>query len=259
MPKTAALLLLFLFCSFPVFSEPRSLDGIFSNLDGEVRNQIFSESGYIAAFEGPAQYRLLSAPGLDPQISGGITDRRPAVLMEALMVIPHGTEKAALIDVYNALGNIRDLKGRQYHSFTRDALVPLFEDAYRVNGPRGTSAQGDPPPKNAIPSSETVYIRLKDVNFGASYYRGDMNLNQYGFLYSLTNYKDLTYVIPVIKREKFIIQLYFEPIAEGILVYGIAGAEVSGFISSKIDMPSAVRKRVEVILSWVVDGIKKSG
>jgi hypothetical protein len=260
MPKTAALFLLFLFCSFPGFSGPRSLDEIFSDLGGEVMDQVFSENGYIASFERPSQYRLLLSPGLDPQITGKITGPRPTVLLEALMVIPYGEDPAALIDVYNALGNIRALKGRTYNSFTRKASVPLFEDASRVNGPKGTSTLPDPQPKSSVPASETVYIRLKDANFGNSYYRGDMSLYQHGFLYSLANYKNLTYLfIPVIKDEKFITQFYFEPIAEGILIYSIAGAEVSDFVSSKIDMPSAIRKRLEVILSWIVDGIKESG
>jgi hypothetical protein len=260
MPKISAFFALFLLCSLPAFSEMRSFEEIFSNMSGEVREQVFSENGYIATFERPAQFTLLPAPGLDPQISGGITGRQPSVLVEALMVIPNPNgEPRALLDVYNALGNIRDLKGRTYHSYTRDAVVPLFEEASRVNGPKRISTLPDPPPKSSVPASETIYILLKDVNFGNSYYRGDVALNRYGFLYSLTNYKNLTYLIPVIIEENFIAQFYFEPIAEGTLIYSIAGAEVSDFISQKTDMPSAIEKRLVVILSWVVDGIKKRG
>ncbi|MDR2257702.1 MAG: hypothetical protein LBE14_00980, partial [Treponema sp.] len=62
---------------------------------------------------------------------------------------------------------------------------------------------------------------------------------------------------PVIKEEKFIAQLYFEPITEGVLVYSIAGADVSDFVASKIHMPSAIAKRLAVIISWVVDGISQ--
>jgi hypothetical protein len=252
--------LLFLLCSFPASGEPRSIDEIFSDLEGETRAQVFSENGYSVSFVRSTQYTLLPAHGLDPQISGRITGRRPSILLESLMVIPHGEKPAALIDIYNALGNIRGLKGRTYSSFTRKADVPLFEDATRVNGPKGTSTLPDPPKKSSVPPSEAIYIRLKDANFGNSYYRGDMSLNQYGFLYSLTNYKDLTYLfIPVIKSEKFVAQLYFEPIAEGTLIYSIAGADVSDFISSAIDMPSAIQKRLAVILSWVVDEIQKDG
>ncbi|GHV89660.1 hypothetical protein AGMMS50268_01630 [Spirochaetia bacterium] len=261
MQKITALFLLILLCSFPLSAEPRSIDEIFSDLGGDIRDQIFSDEGYIASFERPAWFALLPSPGLDPQITGKITGRRPSVLVESLTVIPHtGGEPVTLVDVYNALGNIRDLKGRTYSSFTRKAEVPLFEDATRVNGPKGTSALQDPPDKSSIPPTETIYIRLKDINFGNSYYRGSMSLDQYGFLYSLTNYKDLSYLIfPVIKSEKFIAQFYFEPVAEGILIYSIAGADVNSFIASQTDMPSAIRKRLEVILSWAVDGIKSRG
>jgi hypothetical protein len=61
-------------------------------------------------------------------------------------------------------------------------------------------------------------------------------------------------LIPVIKQEKFTAQLYFEPITEGILVYGLAGADVSDFIMSRMDMSSAIGKRLAVIISWVIDG-----
>jgi hypothetical protein len=63
----------------------------------------------------------------------------------------------------------------------------------------------------------------------------------------------------VIKEEKFIAQLYFELIQEGILIYSIAGADVSDFVSSRIDMSSAISKRLAVIIAWVAEGITKNG
>jgi hypothetical protein len=38
-------------------------------------------------------------------------------------------------------------------------------------------------------------------------------------------------------------------------LYSIAGSDVSDFVASKIDMPSAIAKLIEVIISWVVDGV----
>jgi hypothetical protein len=164
-----------------------------------------------------------------------------------------------LVDVYNSIRNIRDLKGRLYHSATRDEDVPLFEDATRIAGKNKTSPVRDPPPKSSMPEAETIYIRLKDLNFGNSYYRGDIALNHYGFLYTLSNYKDLTYLLfPVIKAEKFTIRFYFEPLREGLLIYSISGADVSDFIASKIDIPSAIQKRLDVIFSWMNDGIRNT-
>jgi hypothetical protein len=62
----------------------------------------------------------------------------------------------------------------------------------------------------------------------------------------------------VIREEKFSAQLYFEPISEGVLIYGLAGVDVSDFVSSRIDMKSAIGKRLSVILSWITEGVKKS-
>jgi hypothetical protein len=85
-----------------------------------------------------------------------------------------------------------------------------------------------------------------------------MSLNRGGLSYSLSNFKSLTYLlIPVIREEKFTAQLYFEPIAEGILIYGLAGADVSDFVSSRINMASAIDKRLTVIISWVAEGIAR--
>jgi hypothetical protein len=259
MQKTAALFLLLVLCSFPVSGEPRSFNEIFPGIDAEIQEKVFSDTGFIASFNKP-NFNLLPAGGLDPQIAGKITGRRPDVLVESLMVIPYGEKPLELVDIYNAIGNIRDLKGRLYHSGTRNQDIPLFEEATRIESPKKTSPVQDPPRKSSVPPSETIYIRLKDTNFGNSYYRGDIRTNEYGFLYSLSNYKNMTYLfIPVIKEDKFISRFYFEPIAEGVLLYGIAGADVSDFIASKIDMPSAIKKRFEVILGWVIDGIKNSG
>jgi hypothetical protein len=86
-----------------------------------------------------------------------------------------------------------------------------------------------------------------------------MNIKKHapGFIYDLFNNRDLSYfIVPVIKSGCFTAQFYFEPVAEGVLVYSLSGAEVSDFIASKTHIPSAVQKRLEVILGWVIDGIK---
>jgi hypothetical protein len=176
------------------------------------------------------------------------------------MVIPYKTTNGqtrvpGLPDVYNAISRVRDLKGRTYHSATRGEDVPLFEDATRLESARRLSPIPDPPPSRSVPAGETVYLRLKDINFGNSYYRADIAVQGGGILYTLTNFKNLSYIIPVIREEKFVARMYIEPLAEGILIYSIAGADVSDFISSRIHMPSAIQKRVAVIIDWIVDGI----
>jgi hypothetical protein len=83
-----------------------------------------------------------------------------------------------------------------------------------------------------------------------------MAIIQNGLRYTLTNFRSMTYLlVPVIRDDRFIAQLYFEPIQEGILIYSIAGVDVSDFFASRIHINSAISKRLAVITSWAIDGI----
>jgi hypothetical protein len=232
----------------------RSINEIFPSLDGEIRERAFSAKGYFASYE--KNYQILDAPGLEPQARSGINSLKPSVVIECLLVIPYPSGAMEPVDIYNAIRHIRALKGRMYHSETREADIPLFEDATRIAGSRRTASLDDPPPQDYLPNSETIYIRLKDANFGNSYYRADIQKNSRGFSYNLSNDRALSYIVfPVIKPGQFVAQFYFEPLTEGILIYCLSGAEVSDFAASKVHIPSAIQKRLEVILSWVVDGV----
>jgi hypothetical protein len=244
--------------AFPLFAQLRSFDVIFPGLPEKIRSDALSGEGYIGTSVKSTGLKSITGSGtskIDQQIAGTVLSKQPGFIVESLLVIPQ-TRDASLLSVYNALGNIRGLKGRLYSSHTRSKDIPLFEDATRLESEKKNVPIPDPGPASRLPSSETVYIRLKDVNFGNSYYRGEVKMAQYGLRYSLSNYKNVSYLfVPVIKEDKFNVQLYFEPIQEGILIYSIAGADVSDFVSSRIDMASAISKRLAVIIAWVAEGI----
>ena len=260
--KKPALFLIFLtICIFPALSQNRSFNEIFPNLPAQIRTAVFSNSGYFNSSNRSRGFVVAGTMGgssLDTQVVNSVLNKNPAYLVESMRVIRGTAGSVTMLDVYNALGNIRGLKGRLYYSETRRQNVPLFEDATRLVSDKKNTAIPDPSPAKSVPFSETLFIRLKDANFGNSFYRGEMSLIQNGLFYRMSNYKNLTYLfIPVIKEDKFIAQLYFEIIEEGVLVYGLAGVDVSDFAASKVDMGSAISKRLEVIISWVVDGIEK--
>jgi hypothetical protein len=242
------------------FSQSRSFNDIFPGIAPAVRQAVFSNEGYSKSAENAARSSLVgSSGGIDPQIIDSVFVKKPGFLVESIKVIPDAAGNYSLLDVYNALGNIRGLKGQLYHSSTRNEKIPLFEEVTRIESPKKNTPVADPPPAARIPASETIYMRLKDANFGNSFYRGDIALFQRGLRYNLTNNKNITYYfITVIKEERFTVQLYFEIISEGILIYSLAGADVSDFVSSRIDMPSAINKRLAVIISWAAEGIMRS-
>jgi hypothetical protein len=258
--KKGLFLSLMCLAALTAFGQRHTFDDLFPNLDPEEKNRVFS--GVLTETR-ERDSRLRLAPPGEPgeKIVGFVlTDIRPACVVEFLTVIPYLDAPLELLDLYNAMGNIRDLKGRLYHSATRDENIPLFEDATRVRGPDKLTPIPDPGTSATLPATERIYIRLKDVNFGNSYYQGDISILSDGLLYLLSNFKNLSYgIFPVIRERKFKAQFYVEPIAEGVLVYSAAVAEVGDFISGMADVTSAIRKRIEVILGWLLDNIAGNG
>jgi hypothetical protein len=255
------LVLLFLLSAvLPAEAQHRSLNDIFPDIHGVLRDLVFRPGGLTGAYAASFGLQLKPAPASGIRISAAVLERNPAFFVESLTVVPYGNKPADLLTVYNALGKIRRLKGALYHSSNKNEGVPLFEDATRLESVRRLSPIPDPPDVLVLPHSETIYLRLKDVNFGNSYYRNDIAASSRGLICTLTNFKSLTYgIIPVIKEDKFITRLYIEPLAEGLMIYGIAGVDVSNFIASQIDIPSAIKKRVEVIIGWLIEGVTANG
>ncbi|MCL2558732.1 MAG: hypothetical protein FWE09_09670 [Treponema sp.] len=241
----------------------RSLDEIFPALSEAARAEALGADGYSRTFQGAAAGSGEGLASRQSLLSRGISAAalsvRPVVLVESVLVVPSEPGGRSLLDVYNALAQIRGLQGRLFDSHRRGE-VPLFEEATRLDPGRRNAAIADPPRASSVPASEVVYMRLRDVNFGNTFYRAQMTLEGRGILYSLTNNRNITYLlIPVIREGRFVAQMYFEPIAEGILIYSLAGVDVSNFVARQIDMPSAISKRLAVITGWAASGISRQG
>ena len=238
----------------------RSFDDLFPGLADEQKKEVFSEAGFIRSADKNEDLTLHPAAGSGIDLLGNIKGSRPSYLAESLKIVPYPAGKLLnKLDAYNALGRIQNLKGRLYHSFSRKAEVPLFEDAKRIESAESNNPIPDPKPASVLPPSETVFICLKDTNFGNSYYRADFTATAHGVIYNLTNFKNLSYLFfTVMKEGKFNAVLYLEALAEGMLVYSIAGADASDFVAGKVNIPSAISKRLDVFIGWVSDNLLKS-
>jgi len=260
MKKLITALIVLLFAA-NAFSQTRSFDEIFPHADNIIRTSVFSEDGYVKTSQMSDGFIILGSAQshLNPDIINMVLRSNPLYFVESILVISGNSKNITLLDIYNSLGNIRDLKGREYDSATKKKAVPLFEEATRITSQKQTSSIPDPAPSAKLPETETVYVRLKDANFGNSYYRGEIAVVQNGIRFTLTNFRNMTYLfVPVIKEGKFIAQLYIEPINEGVLIYSVAGADISDFFASKIHVESAISKRLAVITGWAADGISKN-
>ncbi|MDR1867076.1 MAG: hypothetical protein LBQ77_02275 [Treponema sp.] len=253
MKKNIWLLLVKCLILVPCFGQNvRSFDSIFPRLSREHRQTVFSPTGLVSSVHRSEGIQFLSRSELDKTLADPILSRNPTVLVELLMIIP---TDAKFIDVYNAVGQIKTLKDPDYHSPTLDH-TPLFEEASRVESPFRLIDVPDPPPATTVPRQETFFFRLQDENFGNSYFRADINANSRRFLYTLSNIRSMNfYFVPIIAESGLIMQLYFEPVREGMLAYCIAGAHIADFIVDRVDIPTAIRLRVEAVMQWVVTGI----
>ena len=248
-----------LFLTWPLAAQTllRSFDELFPGLSESNRSGAFSQQGVIRTIRrnGELEFIPVQQSGID--IYSRLLRAEPSFIAEALHIIPYSERTFDRLDIYNAIGRIGDLKGRLYHSRTRQAEVPLFEEATRIDSLSGNNPIPDPPPANVLPSSEIVHMRLKDINFGDTFYQVNMNAGVHGITCSLINTKNISYLFfPAIKEGRFLAAFYVEPLREGVLIYSMAGADASDFVAAMIDIPSSIRKRLEVFIAWIVDGLK---
>jgi hypothetical protein len=235
----------------------RSLNELFPDLTREQRRDVFSATGLKNTF------LRREAPLITPASYSGIDlisaamQKRPTQLIEALIVIPYRGRTLNKLDAYNAIGRIEEISTYTVYSPSRGGQIPLFERSTRLDNGNRNRPISDPPPATILPSSETVYILLRDTFFGNTYFRGDLSINCHGITYNLTNNVAVLFTIfPVMRAERFITTLYVEPIREGMLVYGVAGIDIPEFLVTRINFASQIDVRLAIFINWLRDGLR---
>jgi len=253
--KRIAGIIFFLVPVFCLFSQPRRFAELYPAINAEQRSGAFSSEGYLYYGDKSENLTLIPQSGRTLPISKASLGQKPGFFVEALKIVPR--KNIGLVNIFNALEKIRDLKGRTYYSSTSKKNLVLFSDAVRVEGPEKINVLlPDPPPAGSVPSIKTMYTRLTDVRFGNCYFDITLQSDQQGIKYTITNFKALTYgPIPVVKERVMTVLIYIEPVEEGLVLYALAGAEVSDFIAKYVDIPSALNKRMEIFIGWLLDGI----
>jgi hypothetical protein len=244
-----------LFLSGLLSAEPRNLAELFPNT-GKAILESARDHGYSYSMKVNGPYSLTIAPIDEISIARPVLQSEPLYIIESLLMLKNDRPVTKL-NIYNALCRISTLQGREYFSSTRGRNTVLFEEASRIVSASNLKKQNDPPNAPSMPPEETMFVMVKDVNFGNCYYRAEIKTAGNGIHYSLTNFKSINYIIPVIKEGKLIIKLYLEPLREGILIYGLAGVDAADFAERHIDIPSTIAKRLDVIYGWIWDNIKK--
>jgi hypothetical protein len=235
--------------------EPRSFDDIFPNFSRGQKVRARDETGLRYSFEKDGSPTLIPGPDSGIDLLSSVMAKKPSHIIEALIVVPYGKRELDMLDIYNALGRIKNIK--DYKIITNDREIPIFTDTTRLVSAKNRKPIPDPSPTNILPYSETMYLLFLDPYIGDLYLKGDVSISLYGITYSMTNFRDVSYsIFRVMKVERFSAIIYLEPIKEGVLIYSVSGLYLPNFIAKRINLTPNMNRRITVLLNWVIDGLK---
>jgi hypothetical protein len=238
----------------PTF-EPRSLDDIFPNISRLLRIMAMSDEGVRSFFVKDENPLLVPNPDMEIDLLSSVMKKNPSHLIEALLVVPYNGREFDLLDIYNALGRIEKIKNYPVPLNGNDFYI--FTESTRIESARNRRALPDPSPAVILPFSDTIYLRLKEINFGNLFLRLDLSISMYGITYSMTNFTDVRYfLIPIMKAERFNTVIYLEPVREGMLIYSVTGFYIPGFIADRVNLTPNINRRIKIFIDWITDGLR---
>jgi hypothetical protein len=146
--------------------EKRSFNDVFPGIAPTVRQAAFSNEGYSKSAEKIPRFSLIGGAlgsGINTQLIDSVFAKKPGFLVESIKVVPDAEGGYSLLDVYNALGNIRGLKGRLYDSFSRNEKAALFEEATRIESQKKTPLSRILPrlQESPLPKQSTCGLRTR--------------------------------------------------------------------------------------------------
>jgi hypothetical protein len=239
----------------PAF-EIRSFDEIFPNFSQNQKRLAMSGSGLRHSFENGGSPVLVPNPDSGIDLLSSVMSKRPSHIIEALALVPYNEKELDLLDIYNALGRIENIK-EQLTPLRNGNFINIFKDTTRIENARNRRAVPDPLPADTLPCSETMFLRFTDAHIGNVYIRGDMSVSLYGITYSMTNFRDINFsIFRIMRAERVSIIIYLEPVKEGILIYSMSGLYLPGFIMNRVNLTPNVNARITSLIGWITEGLR---
>jgi len=236
------------------FEGLRFFDEIFPGLSEFQKELVMGSSGIKNAFEKDGSPMMTPAYDSGVNLVDSVMKRKPSHIVEALVVIPYGERELDLLDIYNALGKIKNIQNQQV--MVNKVNTNTFTETTRLDNAKNRKPVSDPPPSDTLPFSETLYLKLVDKFIGDLYVRGEIQASLFGITYDMTNFRDVTYFIfSVMKAERFTAIIYVEPVKEGVLIYGMSGMYLPGFIAKKVNITPNMNRRINILISWITEGL----
>jgi hypothetical protein len=190
-----------------------------------------------------------AAAGIRAELAG----EQPDVVVEALFLWKK-PKNAALEDeklaAYNILRSVGSLTGIEYYSASRKAMRLFYEYSSLVSGPDGKTAVADSV-LGALPSSETLYARQKDLSFGDNIYRYVFAAGD-DYVRSLSvNLGTMRYgIIPVTQAEGLRVRSLALFTDDAIIFYAVSSAKATVVPGVRGKLEDSFGNRAQAIYTW---------
>jgi len=235
----------------------RSFDDVFPGFSRSEKRKISSSTGLRHSYDKEGTPSFIPASNADVNLQTIVMRKSPSHIVEALVIVPYNKKELDILDIYNALGRIEHLKEQTLY-FRNGNTLNVFKDTTRIISASNRRAIPDPEPARILPYSETMYLRFTDNYIGSIFLRGDITQSLYGITYSMTNFRDINFsIFRIMQAEKVSINLYLEPVKEGILIYSMSGIYLPDFIMDKLNLTTNINNRITVLINWITEGLRE--
>ena len=157
-----------LFCAISIVADSGFADTPFSRLT-QVEDKYLRElerSGTVKRDLGSwREAELIPQHRFADDIRNSLSDARPNVLSETLILIRRGVSDEEFLTLYNSLRRVSDLADIDYYNPEKDKWHPLFSSSYRVPD-KETDTKLPDPLVSEIPESDRFIVRQGLPPFG---------------------------------------------------------------------------------------------
>ena len=235
----------------------RSFDDVFPGFSRSQKRTISSSTGLRHSYDKDGSPSFIPASGADVNLQTSVMRKNPSHIVEAIVLVPYNKKELDILDIYNSLGRIEHLKDQTLH-FRNGNTLNVFKDTTRIISASNRRAIPDPEPARILPYSETMYLRFTDNYIGSIFLRGDITQSLYGITYNMTNFRDINFsIFRIMQAERVSINLYLEPVKEGILIYSMSGIYLPDFIMDKLNLTTNINNRITVLINWITEGLRE--
>lgn len=204
---------------------------------------------------------ILKSPFAEP-LEESISALDIKIGVESLFYLEYGdaieASSVRLLSLYNIMLSIQTMEGIEYYSHSRKKMRTLFTKSHEMVGPADLTPVPDPV-VTAIPPYKLRYLFQTDNIFGSNIYRTEYHSDNSTIWVNMTNVTTMKYFfIPMLQPEKMSVNLFIQPLDEGLLFYGLCAAETTSLLGLEKTKKKSFYNRIKAMYNWFADEFKNA-